>query len=77
MSEGKYAGLRKANGEALPDGEPYWVFRARDAFAVPAIETYRVIVAAAGLPPEFIAEVDAHIERIRDYQAVHGSKRPT
>ena len=73
---GKYDGLRKADGTELPAGEPYWVFRARDVLALPAIQAYRTAAADANLPHEFIAEIDAHMDRIRRWQGTYGAKFP-
>jgi len=72
----KYTGLRKTDGSEIPAGEPYWVFRARDALALPAIQAYRAIAEGVALPPEFIAEIDAHIDRIKRWQETYGAKLP-
>jgi hypothetical protein len=75
-STGKYFGLQKLDGNPIPEGEPWWVFRAKDKLAIPAIETYRALAVVAKLDPQFINEIDAHVERIRIWQYEHGSKLP-
>jgi hypothetical protein len=72
----KYTGLRKTDGGEIPEGEPYFILRARDILVIPAIETYRSLAVTAQRPPSFIGEIDAHIERIRQWQAQHGTKLP-
>lgn len=72
----KYTGLAKTDGTKIPAGEPYWVFRAHDALALPAIVAYRAIAEGVALPPEFLAEIDAHIERIKRWQETYGAKLP-
>lgn len=72
----KYAGLRKADGSPIPGGEPYWVLRAKDTFTVTTLIAYRTLAVASGLPEEFIADIDAHMERVGRWQAKHGVKLP-
>jgi hypothetical protein len=72
----KYTGLQRTDGSEIPAGEPYWVFRARDMLALPAIRNYRALAAAAGRPAEFLSEIDAHIARIKAWQEIHGAKLP-
>lgn len=66
----------RTDGTDIPEDEPCWVFRAKDALALAAIVAYRAIAEGVALPPEFLAEIDAHIERIRKWQEVHGAKLP-
>ena len=72
----KYKGLQKMDGGEIPEDEPWWVFRAKDKLAIPAIQAYRALAVAAGLDPQFINEIDAHIQRILTWQYEHGTKLP-
>jgi len=72
----KYAGLTKADGTAIPDGEPYWVLRAKDTFTIPVLMAYRTLADVTGLPGEFLADIDAHMKRVGEWQAEHGVKLP-
>lgn len=76
MSNAPKYQVRRTDGTPIPDGEPYWVFRARDELALPAIRGYRALAVAAGMSPEFLADIDTHIERITAWQNRHGTKRP-
>jgi hypothetical protein len=81
ISERQFTAMAKyivyrSDGTDIPFDEPCWVFRARDCLAAPAIATYRALAAAAGLPPAFIDDIDAHLKRIESWQAAHGSKLP-
>jgi hypothetical protein len=66
----------RTDGTDIPEDEPCWVFRAKDALALAAIVAYRAMAEGVALPPEFLADIDAHIDRIRSWQERHGAKMP-
>ena len=68
--------VTRTDGTEIPPDEPCWVFRARDAFALPAIGWYRDLAETRGMPAEFLAEIGAHMDRIRAWQEKHGVKVP-
>lgn len=68
--------VARSDGTPIPPDEPCWVFRAKDRLALPAIREYRAEAVAASLPTQFIADIDAHIDRITARQNRHGSKLP-
>lgn len=53
--------ITKANGEPLPEGEPYFPFRAQDALAVPPLRAYLTGLVQAGIEGEAIDHMQEHI----------------
>ena len=55
-------------GEPLPEDEPCFVLRGRDAFTPDIVKAYYDIAERNGAQPEFLASVDANLARIQEWQ---------
>ena len=71
---GRYIVTRR-DGREIPDDEPCFVVRGQDAFAIRAIQAY-IELTLDVVSGEVTGELLAHRERIRRWQADHGSKLP-
>lgn len=58
--------VNRASGEAIPEDEPFFVFRARDLYAVAALDHYADIVGQG-------EHRDAVIARIKDFEIFAGT----
>ncbi len=63
----------KANGDRLPEGEPFMVFRAQDKYAQWALREYRFQLMSHGYSKEALEHMDEHI---REFQAWPHQKEP-
>lgn len=70
----KYA-VTRINGPAIPPGEPCFVIRAQDAFALRAIQAY-IKLTLDIVSQDMTGELVEHRERIRQWQAGHPVKIP-
>jgi hypothetical protein len=63
-------------GTEIPPDEPCFVIRAQDALAPNTIREYLEMAAAVNSPPEFLSEIERHLDRILGWQTEHGRKLP-
>lgn len=75
MSKPKYI-VSRTDGMDIPPDEPCWVFRAKDVLTLPCLNAYRALAEGLALPPEFLNDIDSHIDRIKRWQETYGAKIP-
>lgn len=68
--------VTKSDGTEIPENEPCWVFRARDALMLTALRVYRNEAIMSALPEQFIKDIDEHISKVIIWQDHYGVKLP-
>lgn len=66
--------VTRTDGVLVPEGEPYFVIRAKDVFAVPIMEEYLVYAEKHNLPQEFLSALRSHIADVITWQREHRDK---
>ncbi len=59
--------VKTSNGQPIPDDEPVFILRGRDAVAADAIEYYSSLCHVAGTPQDRTDALDAVARRFRAY----------
>lgn len=60
--------VKTSNGQPVPTEEPLFLLRARDNLAIPLLEHYRRVCVADNCDELFLTELDATIEKFRQYR---------
>lgn len=60
--------VTRTDGTPIPEDEPCFVFRAKDMFAPEVVKYYYDLCERNGAPKEFLAQIDAHLLLIQEYQ---------
>lgn len=75
FEEGDRLALVKiSNGDPIPEEEPVHIFRARDKFALPALEHYLLICRSGGCNDYQEDGVLSQIKRFKEWQEENASK---
>jgi hypothetical protein len=61
--------VKTSNNLPIPDDEPVFLFRARDKFALPALEHYRKLCVEDGCTPHQFEHLDFMLSQFRDFAA--------
>ena len=56
--------VTKWDGTPLPEGEPVFVLRGQDVFAVPTLINYRAMLVVAGYGTVALEHLDEHIDEM-------------
>jgi hypothetical protein len=67
--------VSRSDGKPIPDGEPCFVIRGQDVFAVRAVQAY-IDLTRDVVSPEVTSELLAHRERLREWHATQPVKIP-
>jgi hypothetical protein len=67
--------VTRSDGKPIPAGEPCFVIRGQDAFAVRAIQAY-IDLTLDVVSPAVTAELIAHRERLIAWHTLHSVKIP-
>ena len=59
--------VKTSNGQFVPDDEPIFILRGRDAIAVEALEYYTSLCHVAGVPEDRLTALDNVVDRFRAY----------
>lgn len=63
--------IKISNGEAIPEDEPVFVLRARDMFALSALEYYTGVCRGAGCTAYQLDGMARQIRRFKEFAAQH------
>jgi hypothetical protein len=67
--------VTRSDGRPIPDGEPCFVIRGQDAFAVRAVQAY-IDLTRFVVSPDVTAELTAHRDRLSAWRTAHPVKIP-
>lgn len=66
--------VERTDGTPIPEDEPCFVVRAKDAFAPVIVKAYFDLAERNGAPQEFLNQVDEHLVKIQEYQWANPGK---
>jgi hypothetical protein len=67
--------VTRSDGTPIPPGEPCFVIRAQDAFAVRAVEAY-IELTRGIVSPAVTVDLIEHLQRLQDWRVAYPVKIP-